>query len=328
MAPGKTDFSLETAHPPRPDPSRTSGPVVSRPLSQEKLKKRRQLAPYFFLTPVLLLLAVFFAYPFIHAALLAFYQTSGPVTREFVGLDNFRFILTDPDFYTALRNTTVFAFFSIFLQLPLSLGLALLLNNRQDRLKGLFRLVLFSPHLVGPIFVGILFSVMFTPRFGLVNNFFQSLVGWGFEERWLTDPTLVMPAIVLISLWMYVGFNMIYFLAALQAVDRNLVEAAQIDGAGKFQAFRHVTLPAIKPVATFVVVVSTIGSYQLFELPFALLQGNGPNNSGLTIIGYLYGYAFDGGDLGAGSAIAWLLALIIFTISLVQVRISGVARET
>lgn len=310
----------------RTDKRPRGGPLL-RPGTRGDLLSAQRRAPYFFLAPMLVLLAVFFVYPFFYAAVLAFYQTSGPASRIFVGLDNFRFILSDPDFYIALRNTTVFAFFSIFLQLPLSLGLALLLNNRRDRMKGFFRLILFSPHLVGPIFVGILFSVMFTPRFGLVNNFFQSLIGWGFEERWLNDPTLVMPAIILISLWMYVGFNMIYFLAALQAVDRTLEEAAQIDGANKLQVFWNVTVPAIKPVAVFVVVVSTIGSYQLFELPYALLQGSGPKNSGLTIIGYLYDYAFEGGDLGIGSAIAWLLTSIIFTISLVQVRLSGVTRD-
>ena len=215
------------------------------------------------------------------------------------------------------------AIFSIFLQLPLSLGLALLLNSRRDRLKGFFRLVVFSPHLVGAIFVGVLFSVLFTPRYGMVNRFLQLLSGWGLEESWLENPTLVMPAIILTSLWMYVGFNMIYFLAALQNVSPALVEAARIDGANAWQLFRHVTVPAIKPVATFVIIMSTIGSYQLFELPYSLLQGFGPGNSGLTIVGYLYNNAFQSGDLGTGAAVGWTLTAIIFAISLVQLRVSG-----
>ena len=243
------------------------------------------------------------------------------------GLSNFLFILRDSEFYTALRNTTVFAVFSVFLQLPLSLGLALLLNSRHDRMKGFFRLVLFSPHLVGQIFVGVIFSVIFVPRYGLFNRFLQALIGWGLEERWLENPALVMPALIVTSLWMYVGFNMIYFLAALQNVDRTLVEAAQIDGAGPWHVFRHVTVPAIKPVATFVVIMSTIGSFQLFELPYALLRGSfGPKNSGLTIVGYLYNSAFNAGDLGTGSAVGWILALIIFVISLAQIKVSGTMR--
>jgi ABC-type sugar transport system permease subunit len=136
-----------------------------------------------------------------------------------------------------------------------------------------------------------------------------------------------MPALVITSLWLYVGFNMIYFLAALQSVDRDLVEAAGIDGAGPWRTFLHVTLPAIKPVAVFVVVMSTIGSYQLFELPYGLLHGFGPKNSGLTIVGYLYNVAFGSGDLGTGAAVGWVLALIIFVISLAQLRVTRVLRE-
>jgi ABC-type sugar transport system permease subunit len=235
-------------------------------------------------------------------------------------LENFHFILTDPDLWTALRNTATFAFFSIFLQLPLSLGLALLLNARQDRLKGFFRLAIFSPHLVGPVFVGILFNVMFMPRYGLFNRLLQAMLGWGLEQRWLSDPTLVMPALVIAALWMYVGFNMIYFLAALQNVDASLTESARIDGAGPWAVFWNVTLPSIKPVVVFVVVTSTIGSFQLFELPFVLLQNVfGPNNSGLTMVGYLYNHAFENGDLGTGAAVGWVLTLIILLITLAQV---------
>jgi ABC-type sugar transport system permease subunit len=169
--------------------------------------------------------------------------------------------------------------------------------------------------------------MLFTPRFGLFNRLVQALIAWGLEERWLANPSLVMPALVIVALWMWVGFNMIYFLAALQNVDPSLVEAARIDGAGPWSVFRHVTLPAIKPVAVFVVVMSTIGSYQLFELPYTLLQGFGPRNSGLTIVGYLYNTAFNTGDLGTGAAVGWILALIIFTISTIQVKVSRAAEE-
>lgn len=289
------------------------------------LRSRR--APWLFLAPYLALTCVFFIYPFFNAIFLAFHQTNGPRSRVFVGLENFRFVLGDSDFHTAVVNTTVYALASVFVQLPLSLGLAILLNSRRGKLKGLFRLILFSPHLVGQVFVGVLFAVLFTPQYGMFNRFLQSLVGWGLQERWLSDPSLVMPALIVVSMWMWVGFNMIYFLAALQNVDQGLVEAAVIDGAGPWQVFWHVTLPAIKPVAVFVVIMSTIGSYQLFELPYALLRGYGPSNSGLTIVGYLYRTAFDSGDLGTGAAIGWLLALIIFTISIIQMRVAGVMRE-
>ena len=237
---------------------------------KERLNKRT--APWLFLSPYLVLTLVFFIYPFIYAIILAFYQTNGPKSWNFVGLENFAFVLADGDFHIAVWNTTIFALASILVQLPLSLGMALLLNSKKDRLKGVFRLILFSPYLVGQIFVGIIFSVIFMPRYGMFNRFLQEVIGWGLEKRWLENPNLVMPALIITAMWMYVGFNMIYFLAALQNVDQNLEEAALIDGANPWQLFWAVTFPAIKPVVLFVVVMSTIGSYQLFELPYALLQ--------------------------------------------------------
>lgn len=284
-------------------------------------------APFVFLAPYALLTVVFFLYPLAYSTILAFYQTNGPRSKTFVGLDNFRFILGDPDFGIALWNTVLFAMASIFIQLPLSLALAMMLNARNDRFKSLFRLAIFAPNLVGQVFVGILFLMLFTPRYGLFNQFLQTLIGWGLEEQWLGNPTLVMPAIVICSLWMYVGFNMIYFLAALQNVDASLVEAAKIDGAGPRSIFWNVTRPAILPVATFVCVTSTIGSFNLFELPYTLLQGAGPKNSGLFAVTYLYQYGFDNGDLGMAAATAAIIAVLILAVSLVQIMLSGTLRR-
>jgi ABC-type sugar transport system permease subunit len=299
-------------------------------VSERRAQGKFRATPYLFLLPYLLLTAVFTIYPLINAAVLAFHQTNGPASRVFVGLDNFRFLLTDEVFYKALKNTTIYAFFSVFLQLPLSMGFALLLNTDKGRAKAFFRLVMFSPNLVGQIFVGVLFGVLFMPRYGLINHFLQALIGWGLEERWLTDPTLVMPAIVITGLWVWVGFNMVYFLAALQSVDKSLLEAARIDGANRLQVFWNVTLPSIRHVVIFVVLTSVIGSYQLFELPLALLhetEGRGPDSSGLTVITYLYDVGFNSGDLGLGSAVGWVLAVIIFMLSLLQIKLARVTEE-
>ena len=308
---------------------RATGPK-SRPTGPGRLTPR--WAPWLFLLPYFLITAVFFVYPLYRATVLSFYRTNSNKSRAFVGLENFLFVLRDADFHRALKNTTVFTICSIFLQLPLSLGLALLLNAKRDRLKGFFRLAIFSPNLVGQAFVGIMFQMFFIPRYGLFNIACQKLIGWGLEKNWLGDPSLVMPAIVIASLWLYVGFNMIYFLAALQSIDQSLVEAAKIDGAGPFDQFLHVTIPAIAPVATFVVVTSTIYSFQLFELPYILLNvngngGYGPKGSGQTMVGYLYQYAWDNGDLGTAAAVGWILALIIIIVSLIQIRFSGTLRS-
>jgi len=287
---------------------------------------QRRAAPYVFVTPFVAVFCVFMIYPLCNSVWLAFRYTNGPQSSMFVGLDNFHFMLHDPDFWTALENTAVFACCSVFLQLPLSLGLALLLNARWVKARNFFRMAFFSPHLVGQVFVAILFSLIFLPRYGLLNRAIHGLVGFGLETKWLMNAGLVMPALVLTALWMYVGFNMIYFLAALQAVDKGLYEAAMVDGANRWQQFRHVTLPGIKPVAVFVVIMSTIGSFQLFELPYVLLSGPGPDNAGLTIVMYLYNTGFSTGDLGYASAIGWILVFIILVISLAQAKVTGLWR--
>jgi ABC-type sugar transport system permease subunit len=286
---------------------------------------QRKAAPYVFLSPFIILFLVFGLYPLVKSLILSFYITSGPKARIFVGLENFRFLMGDRDFHTAVKNTTVFTFFSVFLQLPLSLGLAMLLNHSLIKGRNFFRFSFFSPHLFGQVFVAVLFGIIFAPQFGLLNRLLHFLIPQiPSDTKWLANPRLIMPSIVLTSLWMYVGFNMIYFLAALQAVDRDLYDAAHVDGANAFHRFLHVTLPGIKPVAVYVMILSTIGSFQLFELPYVLLgQSPGPDNAGLTIVMYLYLKGFEAGDLGYASTIGWTLALGVLIISLLQVKVFG-----
>lgn len=283
-----------------------------------------RMAPYLFVSPFLILFLTFGAYPIVKSLLLSFYVTNGPKSAVFVGLQNFAFLLSDPDFHTAVWNTAVFAFWSVFLQLPLSLGLALLLNSVWVKGREVLRLAFFSPNLLGQVFVGVLFSVLFIPQYGLVNRFLHAIANIPLDTKWLANPNLVMPALVLTSLWMYVGFNMVYFLAALQAVDKDLYEAATVDGANAWHQFWAVTLPGIKPVAVFVLVMSTIGSFQLFELPWIMLNNSaGPDQAGLTIVMYLYQTGFVTGDLGYASAVGWTLALGVLLISLFQMRVTG-----
>lgn len=290
------------------------------------IRFQQKMAPYLFVAPYLLLFLIFGAYPLIKSITLSFYATNGPKDFIPVGLSNYAFLLGDPDFHTAVWNTVVYAFFSVFLQLPVALGLAILLSQPWVKGREFWRLTFFSPNLLGQVFVGVLFGVLYQPQFGLVNKGLNAVSSGKIplDTKWLNDPNLVMPALVLTSIWMYAGFNMIYFLAALQAVDKDLYEAAQVDGANPVQQFQHVTLPGIKPVMTFVLVTATLGSFQLFELPYILLgNGPGPNKAGLTIVMYLYDRGFVTGDLGYASAVGWTLALFMLIISLVQVRLTG-----
>ena len=290
--------------------------------------RHARTAPYIFLAPFVISFLIFGAYPIVRSMILSLYITSGPEAQYFVGLDNYLNLLQDPDFWTAVRNTATFAVGSVALQLPLSLGLAILLNRPDVRGRNVFRFIFFSPNLMGLVFSALLFMLILAPRFGLLNASLHALFGLPLTTRWLSTPELVMPALIMVALWLYTGFNMVYFLAALQAVDGELYEAATIDGAGRWSQFWHVTLPGIKPVLIFVVVLSTIGSFQLFELAFLLLGNNsGPDQAGLTIVMYLYQNGFLGGDLGYAAAIGWTLALMVLVLSMIQLRITGTGKE-
>ncbi len=285
------------------------------------IKDKRVLFAWFALMPFILLFVVFMVYPLIQSAFLALNQTYGPDTRLFVGTKNFELLVRDPVFWKSIKNTLVYTLGSLFIQLPLAFGLALVLNSNRLRGRSIYRLIFFSPQLMGLAFVAVLGALAFEKRAGLVNQTLSWITGNAalLEFDWLQEH--IMATLILISLWLYVGFNMIYFLAALQNVNKSLLEAAEIDGAGPLNRLRHVVLPSVRPVATFVVLLSMIGSLQLFELPYILLNGNGgPNNQGLTIVMYLYQNGFELGDLGYASAVGWALAIMLIVLALIQIR--------
>lgn len=285
---------------------------------------RPRLAPYAMLAPFAIIFVVFTAYPLAQSLVLSLQQTFGPSASRWVGLRNYEFLLRDPLFWKALRNTAVYAAGSLLIQLPIALGLALLLERPSIRGRGVLRLVLFSPSLVGVAFAAMIFGVILEKRTGLLNLSLHALTShlptpWSLDFPWLQQQ--VMWALIVASLWMFVGFNMTYFSAALQNVRRELIEAATLDGASPWQRFLHVVVPEILPVGGFVVLLSLIGSFQLFELPYLLLTGAGPDNRGLTIVLYLYQTGFDSGDLGYASAIGWVLTLILAAAAIAQRRL-------
>jgi ABC-type sugar transport system permease subunit len=279
-------------------------------------------APWFFVAPFLALFLVFTVWPLVQSLVLSTQQAFGPKSTAFVGTANFRFLLQDPLFWKALRNTAVYTLGAVFIQMPISLGLALLLNRPDVRGRAILRLIFFAPSLVGLVFVGVMFFQLFQKRTGLINAGLHALFpAWDPEFAWLD--LHIMPSLLVAAVWLYAGFNMIYFLAALQNVSRDLADAASIDGAGPWMRFRHVVLPEIRPVAVFVLMLSVIGSFQLFELPWVLLDGSsGPDDRGLTIVMYLYQTGFLAGDLGYASAIGWVLGLLLMAVGFVQFRLS------
>jgi ABC-type sugar transport system permease subunit len=295
---------------------------MSRFTQREGLWRAQQkLAPYLFVSPFIILFCVFMLYPLGRSVVLAFYKAAGPREMQYVGLNNFRYLIHDPLFWDAVINTTYFAVLFLLLQIPMSLGAAILLNGKRIRFRAFFRFAMFSPFLVGGVFVAIIFQQLLAQRYGLVNQVIGAVFPFiGTETNWFGKPALAMPAVVIAALWISVGYGMVYFLAALQAVDRELYEAAEVDGAGRWAQFWHITLPGIRPVLIFLLLVGTIGAYQLFELPYVLFWGVWTNYA-ITIVSYLFQMGFEAGDIGYASAIGWALVVIILIVSMIQLKV-------
>jgi ABC-type sugar transport system permease subunit len=271
---------------------------------------RSRLAPYLFLAPFLLLFCGFFLYPLLRSLQLSFCSTIGPNHVRFIGLRNYRYLAHDLFFLGALANTAVYVLLFLLVQVPLSLFLAVQLNNQRVIGRRVMRFAFFSTTLVGPVFAAVIFSQFLNPRHDIIAMLCSHLVGHPITIPWLTHPILARFATLIAWLWLSVGFGMMYLLAALQSVDPQLYEAADIDGAGAWARFRYITLPGIRPVLVFLIVVGLISGFQLFELPYVLMQGPGPNYAGFTVVMYLFTIGFQQGNLGYASAIGWALVLI------------------
>jgi ABC-type sugar transport system permease subunit len=280
-----------------------------------------RLSPYLFLAPFLLLFVLFFLYPLLRSLQLSFCSTQGPNHVHFVGLNNYAYLSHDLFFIGALLNTAIYVILFLLLQIPLSLFLAVQLNNQRLIGRNALRFAFFSTSLVGPVFAAVIFSQFLNPRHDLISRMSGMLIGHPVELSWLTSPLLARATVLIAWLWLSVGFGMMYLLAALQAVDPQLYEAADLDGAGAWARFRHITLPGIRPVLVFLIVVGAISGFQIFELPFVLMQGPGPLYAGVTVVVYLFTIGFQQGNLGYASAIGWALVLITALPALLQARI-------
>lgn len=271
---------------------------------------QHRLSPYLFLAPFLILFSLFFAYPLLHSLWLSFCSTIGPNHVRFIGLKNYSYVLHDIIFWGALANTAAYVILFLLVQIPLSLFLAVQLNNQRVIGRNVMRFAFFSTSLVGPVFVAVIFSQFLNPRHDLIAAFCSRLMGRSISIPWLTNMVLAHIAVLLAWLWLSVGFGMMYLLAALQAVDVQLYEAADMDGAGSWARFWHITLPGVRQVLVFLIIVGVISGLQLFELPYVLLQGPGPGYAGFTIVMYLFTVGFQQGNLGYASAIGWALVFV------------------
>ncbi|WP_425590607.1 carbohydrate ABC transporter permease [Fictibacillus enclensis] len=300
-------------------------------LSKEKKRSRlsgllysRKVAPYVFVAPFIVSFLVFFAYPLIQTFIMSFQEVL-PGETTFVGLENYR-RLNNPTFYTALLNTVQYTFWTLVVLIPIPLVLAVLLNSRMARFKNIFKSALFIPALTSTIIAGIVFRLIF----GDMDSAFMNsiLIKMGLKpELWLSNEGTGMFVMVLLASWRWMGVNMLYFLAGLQNISDDLYEAADIDGASTFQKFFHITLPSLKPVTVYVLTISIVGGFRMFEESFVFWQNYSPGDIGLTLVGYIYQQGLAYNNMGLGAAIGMVLLVIILIVSVISLKISGSFKE-
>ncbi|TAK22833.1 MAG: sugar ABC transporter permease [Chloroflexota bacterium] len=240
-------------------------------------------------------------------------------TREFVGLNNYLSVLASGEFWLSMNNTLYYAVGVVGLELTAALALALLLN-RPLRGLSLYRTAFFAPVVTSTVAVSIVWLWLFDPQTGLFN-YILSLLGLP-ESGWLTDPTMAMPAIILMSTWHQAGYYMVIYLAGLQAIPREFYDAAKVDGAGRWTLFRHITWPLLTPTTLFVLIIGMIGALQAFDAFYVMTQG-GPLKATQTMVFYLYQVGFKFYEIGAASAMAYLLFVVIFTLTIIQWKVVG-----
>jgi multiple sugar transport system permease protein len=280
-------------------------------------------AAWFFLAPALLLIGVFFFLPVAAALLLSvtdfdLYGIANPSNTRFIGLANYVRLLHTPDFWSALKNTFYFAFIGGPLTIAVSLAAALLLSSKLVRFKGFFRTVYFIPFVTTLVAVAIVWRYLYHTRYGLFNYGLAHL-GIG-PIDWLGDPHWAMPAIIVMAVWKGFGYNMLIFIAGLQAIPDELYDAAEIDGAGPFRRFFSITLPMLAPTLVFVAVITMIGYFQLFAEPYVMTQG-GPLRSTTSVVLLMYEEGFRWWRMGYAAAIAFVLFIVILLATLVQFRL-------
>lgn len=275
-----------------------------------KLSNNKAFMGMIFILPALLGTLVFIIIPVIISFGFSFIKWDLLNKAEFVGFDNYIKIFSDPLFGKILLNTIVFALSTSILGVIIPLILAVILNSK-IRGSEFFKTAYFLPFITPMIVIAIIWQWIFDPNIGILNHFLKLHINW------LYDPNFAMPAIIIVSVWKLIGYNMVIFLSGLAALNQSLFEAAKIDGAGKIATFKHVTVPLLSPTIFFVVVITCISSFQIFDLIYLMTQG-GPLDSTNVLVYAIYKNAFEYFKIGEASAIAYVLFVIIFGLTMLQ----------
>lgn len=279
-----------------------------------------KLAPYFFIAPFFILFIIFGLFPIIYSGYISLHQWTGLKPPIFIGLKNYVDILKDSDFQIALRNTAVLFLVSV----PLTVGggflLAVVLNSKMVRYRSVFRTIFYLPLVVSLVVASQVFNLILGNPFGLLN---EGLARIGLERaNFLNEPRLTLVVLTMMIIWKYIGNDLVIMLAGLQSIPPELGEAAMVDGANARQILWHITLPLMMPIILFDVVLSTIGTFNMFAEPYTLFGvTGGVNQSGLVAGLLLFRTSFQFFKFGYGSAMAYIVGGIIFILSLIQLRV-------
>jgi multiple sugar transport system permease protein len=287
---------------------------------RKKSAFRKALPAYLFILPGMTLFLVWTLYPLIDSFRMSFYEWNLIKPSRFVGLDNYRRALSDEVFWMAFRNTLFYVVVTVPGQMILGLAIAMLLDGPL-RARAVYRTIYYVPVVTSWVVVSLVFTFLFNGQAGLVNWVLHDNLGViGRNINWLREPWPAKIAIATLGIWKGVGWTMVIFLAGLQSIPQTLHEAAAVDGAGWWRRLRDVTLPLMRNTLLFVLVILMIGAFQVF-ISVYVMTGGKPLHRTDVILTYMYSNAFEFLDLGYGSAISYLLAAMVFTLSLLQIRL-------
>ncbi|RSZ56217.1 sugar ABC transporter permease [Massilia atriviolacea] len=286
-------------------------------------------AAWSMVAPPLLVIGLFFFVPVLAALAMSLtdfdlYALADLDNLRFVGLANYAELLQTPLFWKALGNTLFFVVVGVPLSIAASLGAALLLNSRLAWFKPLFRTAFFAPVVTSMVAVAVIWRYLYHTRYGFIN-YGLDLVGLA-PVDWLGDPRFAMPSIILFAVWKNFGYNMIIFLAGLQSIPEDLYEAAELDGARSVAMLRHITLPALAPTMFMVSILTMAGYFQLFAEPYMMTEG-GPLQSTVSVLYFMYEQGFKWWNLGSATAVAFILFLLMFGVTMLQMRVAGRGME-
>jgi ABC-type sugar transport system permease subunit len=284
-----------------------------RARSRRSAQVRRWTVGYLFILPIVAFFAVFVGYPFLRSFYLSLTSWSGLGRPSFVGLRNFSNLMHDDIFWKALGNTLLFTGVTTVLQTALPLLVAVLLN-RGWRASVLFRTLIFIPAVISFVVTGVLWQLIYDPNFGMLNEALRWVGLDALAHAWLANPSTVLPAMMVVSLWQALGLFVLIYLAGLQGIDPTLYEAAEIDGADGRQRFFNITVPMLRTVTTVVVTLNLINGFKTFDVIY-VMTGGGPNHASEVLGTYLYGLAF-GSTAGAVPALGYATAIsmVIFAL--------------